>query len=264
MASHPVARRPSPVVSEVELSLIVPVYNEADVIEGVLREWKETLACQTDSFEILVVNDGSTDGTGRILDRTRREFPCLRVFHQLNAGRDLALKRGMGIAKGRYFLLVEGNGRYEPADFEKLWALRRQGAVVLGARVPRLAGAVESLLLWARRKLMRFFFGLELVDPNTPFRLVSRRFLEDVIERLSVNGEELPLSMTLLFHQDDPKRVMEATVRYQLAGLPMKRRGTIGLLFRALREALELTHRRLGAIRLSRTARQPAENATQS
>lgn len=261
MASHPLVRRPTPVEPDLELSVIVPVYNEADVIEAVLREWITTMPAYTDSFEIVVVNDGSTDGTGRILDRIRRELPCLRVFHQLNAGRDHAIRRGLGIARGRFFLLVEGNGRYEPADFAKLWDKRRAGAVVLGSRVPRLSGIVESLLLWARARILHTLFKLELPDPSTPFRLVSRRFLEDVLEILPIAGEELNLSMTVLFHQDDPIRVLETPVRYQLIGLPSRRRGTLSLFFRALRETSELVRLRIRRWRFPAALPQASENA---
>ena len=74
-----------------ELSVVVPCFNESNLIEGVLRQWIEMLVGEQIDFEMVVVNDGSSDGTGRILDNLRGEFAQVRVIHQLNFGHGRAV-----------------------------------------------------------------------------------------------------------------------------------------------------------------------------
>src|SRR5439155_6811729 len=114
-ARYTIGKHMQPVISNPELSLVIPCYNEADAIENVVRDWCVSLdeLVGEGNYEILIVNDGSTDGTGRILDRIRRERKCLRVIHQLNLGHDVAARRGYDLARGRFVAQIDGNGRFE-------------------------------------------------------------------------------------------------------------------------------------------------------
>src|SRR5262249_49409827 len=117
---------PIPTQQQPELSIVIPCYNEADAIENVVRDWCTFLGELVGevNYEILIVNDGSTDGTGRILDRIRKEQRCLRVIHQLNLGHDVAVRRGYDLARGRYVAQIDGNGRHEPTEFTAMWEKR--------------------------------------------------------------------------------------------------------------------------------------------
>src|SRR5205085_370230 len=77
--------------SDVTLSVIVPAYNERDTVGGVIRR---ILAEIPFSFEVIVIDDGSTDGTGEVLDGIAAQDGRVRVVHQENGGKTAALKRG--------------------------------------------------------------------------------------------------------------------------------------------------------------------------
>src|SRR5581483_9301809 len=108
--------------------------NEAAHLEETLRAWETELNEQIKDFELLVINDGSKDGSGRLLDRLRKEMKNLRVIHQLNLGYERAIRRGYEASRGQYIAQVDLNGLYEPSDFLKLWENRRDQKLVLGKR----------------------------------------------------------------------------------------------------------------------------------
>src|SRR5262249_8248265 len=99
-----------------ELSVVMPCFNESPTIETTLREWESYFSELTPSFEIIVVNDGSKDGTGRILDRLRKEMKNLRVIHQLNLGHGRAARRGYEAARGKYVLELDCDGSAGPDE----------------------------------------------------------------------------------------------------------------------------------------------------
>lgn len=101
------------------ISIIVPVYN----IEEYLPRCVESLRKQTyPRTEILLVDDGSTDGTGALCDELAKEDPRIRVFHKENGGSSSARNLGIAEAEGRYLGFVDGDDYVEPDMYEKLCA----------------------------------------------------------------------------------------------------------------------------------------------
>jgi glycosyltransferase involved in cell wall biosynthesis len=104
------------VVPDPLVSVLVPAYNEARFIEGVLRQVAELpLNC-----EIVVVDDGSTDETPQILERLRADLPDLRVERQPNAGKGAAIRRAIALSQGEYVVVQDADLEYDPADIPTL------------------------------------------------------------------------------------------------------------------------------------------------
>ena len=102
-----------------EVSVIIPVYNNEKYVEECVRSVQN----QTfEDLEILVINDGSTDGSGEILERLLREDKRLRLFHQENKGAGAARNKGLDTASGRYLVFVDGDDWIAPDYIEKLYA----------------------------------------------------------------------------------------------------------------------------------------------
>src|SRR5262252_2192708 len=100
-------------MEQIELSIVMPVFNErdtvADVIRRVINEVPFTL-------ELIVVNDGSTDGSGDIIDTLAREDERIHVFHQRNLGKTAALKRGFERCRGAVVVIQDADLEYDPSE----------------------------------------------------------------------------------------------------------------------------------------------------
>lgn len=104
------------------LSVVVPVKNEQDNIEPLVREIVAALQGNTE-FEILYVNDGSTDQTQQVLEKLKREFPMLRVIRHRDAcGQSQAVTTGVRAAKHEWIATLDGDGQNDPADIPALLA----------------------------------------------------------------------------------------------------------------------------------------------
>lgn len=117
------------------LSLIIPVYNEEGTILETVREAYHALSDALSSFEIIVVNDGSTDGTSMILQRI--SLPNLKIIHHVkNRGNGAAIMTGLAQAQGVIVATMDGDGTYNPTDIPKLLtAMNRQKAdMAVGVR----------------------------------------------------------------------------------------------------------------------------------
>lgn len=108
----------------IEISVVVPVMNEEENIIPLIRE--TVAALQGESFEILVVDDLSTDGTWDLLVRAKAEFPMLRCLkHDVNCGQSSSIRTGVLVAHGEIVAVMDGDGQNDPADFPALLAAYR-------------------------------------------------------------------------------------------------------------------------------------------
>lgn len=108
-----------------QLSVVIPVKNERENIMPLLEEIHATLEGRHE-FEVIYVNDGSTDGTARILRAAKRRFPRLRVFeHAVASGQSAALMTGVRAARGEWIATLDGDGQNDPADIPAMLAALR-------------------------------------------------------------------------------------------------------------------------------------------
>ena len=159
----------------IRLSVAAPAYNEAAGIEAVIGNWSAFLATQPlESFEIVVCDDGSTDGTGAILDRLALSCPQLRPLHfARNQGAAAALNAAIAATKGDWVLLIDSDGQFAienlPAMLE---ALRRSGAkAAIGVRRKK-DSAFARFGTWSSGLACNLVHGSRMQDFNSAFKLV--------------------------------------------------------------------------------------------
>ncbi|HKR19470.1 MAG TPA: glycosyltransferase family 2 protein [Stellaceae bacterium] len=132
-----------------DLSIVIPVRNEAANIGPLVREIRAALEGRLD-YEVIVVDDGSTDDTVGILRGVKAEFTRLRVLrHARRSGQSAAIRSGVKAARTRWIATLDGDGQNDPADIPRLWELVRSTPTALlmiaGMRQKRRDTAAKRL-----------------------------------------------------------------------------------------------------------------------
>jgi glycosyltransferase involved in cell wall biosynthesis len=169
-------------MERISITAFFPAYNDEHTIESIVRTSAIQMAKVTNDFEVLVVNDGSKDSTGEILDRLRKELPFLRVIHhEKNLGYGAALISGFSGAKKDLIFYTDGDGQYDVKEMHKL--LERLGPnidLVNGYKVKRADAWYRILIGELYRRAMRFAFQLSIRDVDCDFRLFRRHIFESI------------------------------------------------------------------------------------
>ncbi|MBI5380408.1 MAG: glycosyltransferase family 2 protein [Opitutae bacterium] len=130
-------------------SVVIPFYNESAVARAFVEEVCAAMAGLEEPFEVLAVDDGSTDTTATELARAAAQWPQCRVVRQTpNAGQAAALLRGFAEARAPIIVTLDGDGQNVPADIPRLLPLLDQADMVVGVRAARHDS-------WLRRKMSR-------------------------------------------------------------------------------------------------------------
>jgi glycosyltransferase involved in cell wall biosynthesis len=153
------------------LSITIPAYNEEETLESVVREAAASAATlDTDDYEVLVVNDGSTDGTGAIADRLAAELSAVRVHHhERNRGFSGAMKSCFENAQNDFAFLgpADGQARYE--DLSRFWEQVGDNDLIFSYRVgrgDRVHRKVASFLWFLG---LRILFGYRVPEFSSLF-----------------------------------------------------------------------------------------------
>lgn len=168
------------VVTE-SLSVVVPVWNEEEVIGGLVDELEREVAAHLDDAEIVVVDDASTDSTPAILAERARASGRLRVITaDRNRGHGPSVLHGLREARGDWIFQLDSDGQFVVAEFWELWRRREEADLVLGIRVDRHDPLHRLVLTRVVAVVVSSLAGRRLRDSNAPFRLVRRGLWEDL------------------------------------------------------------------------------------
>jgi len=140
------------------LSVVVPVYNEEENVAKLVGEIAAAL--RNDSYEMIFVNDASTDGTLAAVTSLKKQYPALRaISHRKNAGQSRAVRSGILAAKGHYIATLDGDGQNDPADIPALYSqiTRKNAPENLALVGGRRAKRQDS---WAKKIASRFGNGV--------------------------------------------------------------------------------------------------------
>lgn len=164
------------------LTAFFPAYNDQHTIEGIVRSVVEEMRKVTDDFEVLVVDDGSKDETGAILDRLANELSFMRVIHHdRNLGYGAALITGFTNSKKDLIFYTDGDGQYDVHELPHLLAqLTPTIDLVNGYKVKRSDPWYRILIGSVYRRVMRWVFRFSVRDVDCDFRLFRRRVFDTV------------------------------------------------------------------------------------
>jgi len=164
-----------------ELSYFFPAHNEADNLGGLVEEALATLPSLAETYEIVIVDDGSRDDTPRIADELAAAHAEVRaVHHPTNLGYGAAIRSGFAAARFANIGFTDGDRQFKVADLGRLIDRLQAGDVdaVVGYRIRRADPLVRTLYARLYRLANLIFFGLTVRDVDCACKLFSRASLE--------------------------------------------------------------------------------------
>ena len=162
------------------LSVIMPVYNEEGAITLAVEEVQRCVLDFVPGSELVVVNDGSRDGTGQLLEQAAAKDARVRVINQPNGGHGSALLTGLNAAHGDYIFLIDSDRQIPLDKFHQAWAeLQAGNDAVFGVRRRRHDPAFRLRLSRFIRNSVNVLFRVKLQDPNAPYKLLRRAVWSD-------------------------------------------------------------------------------------
>ena len=198
------------------LSVVIPVYNEAATIEAVLHRVREAgVPCQ-----MIVVDDGSTDGTREVLDRWRDEPDVTLLSHATNLGKGAALRTGFAHTHGDAVIVQDADLEYDPKDYRLLIQpiVEDRADVVYGSRFSARDRPVSPFWHQTGNRLItllsNLMSNLKLTDVETCYKVFRRGVLERITPTLKERGFGIELEITAKLAKLRDIRMYERPISY--------------------------------------------------
>ncbi len=162
------------------LSVVLTAYNEEQVIASTVEQVSRELANLTRDFEVIVVNDGSTDRTGAILSALHKLDKPIRILtHQRNQGYGAALADGFAAATKDLTFFMDSDGQFDIRELKRFLCLIDAYDAVIGYRVKRQDSWIRKLNAWGWKLVVRLALGVRVRDIDCAFKLLHTEFLHD-------------------------------------------------------------------------------------
>lgn len=200
--------------SPVELSVVVPVYDEEDSIEQVVREWSAELHRLGIDFEILLYDDGSHDGTAAAMRHLAAGNARVIAQSHANRGHGPTIVRGYNESRGAWVFQTDSDGEMSPAGFAALWKQRQSHDLLIGTRAGRRLSPLRFLLTMGSRSIVRLAFGRGVRDVNSPYRLMRGSWLRQKVLPYIPAGTAIPNIAISGIAARSGARVLEMNVPY--------------------------------------------------
>ncbi len=163
------------------ISVFFPCYNEAENIPGLVNKTLTVLSGLTSDFEIILVNDGSTDNTREIIDSLAAENPSVRaVHHKTNSGYGAALQSGFRAAEKELVFYTDGDAQFDIEELPAILPLINQYDIVSCYRLDRKDTAIRKLNAWCWTNLVCFLFRMKIRDIDCAFKLFKRKIFDQI------------------------------------------------------------------------------------
>src|SRR5712691_11286187 len=195
------------------LSVFFPAYNDSGTIASMVIRAVQAASELTPDFEVIVVNDGSSDATAEIADELARAYPNVRVIHHgSNRGYGGALQTGFRSATKELIFYTDGDAQYDPAELSLLWAsLTPDADMVNGYKISRSDPFHRVVIGRLYHHIVSVLFGLKVRDVDCDFRLMRRSMFDRIA--LHKTSGVICLEMMKKIH-DAGFRIVEVPVHH--------------------------------------------------
>jgi putative flippase GtrA len=176
-----VARERQPMdrtASRHSLSVVLPAHNEEQIIASTVSGVLETLGGWMSDFEVIVVNDGSTDRTGAIVASIAEQDARVRlVTHEVNQGYGAALVSGFNAASKELTFFMDSDGQFDIRELKGFFPFIDEYDAVIGYRIDRQDSWMRKLNAWCWKQVIRLVLGVHVRDIDCAFKLLHTKFL---------------------------------------------------------------------------------------
>ena len=194
------------------LSVFFPAYNDAESLPELLERTFQVVPRLSADYEVLVINDGSTDGTAAVLQKLALRYaPHLKIItHETNRGYGAALRSGFAACSKDLVFYTDGDGQYDVREIEKLWTKMRPDVdLVKGYKLNRADGKARIWIGRAYNWVVRHLFRIRIRDVDCDFRLIRR----SVLQRIQLYSDSGSICVELI------KKIQNVSGRFEEAGV---------------------------------------------
>lgn len=222
-----------------EVTIIIPAYNEEEALENTVREITDSLGKTNLDFELVIIDDGSTDGTKRVMEKLSNpgNEHVRMLFHDRNMGYSGAVQTGLSAARGTYVTYFDADLQNEPMDVFRMYMRARRSDLPLVVGEPGTKGYdfYRKFLSDSYNALVGLMFGIYLKDANA-LKLMKR----DILEKLEFRFPHWLIELEILVNM---RRLgIEAVIHPIILNKRDKGRSkfTVLLIFKTFRDMIRL------------------------
>jgi len=227
------------------ITFFFPAYNEEGNLAPMVAKALEVLPGFVPQFDIVIVDDGSRDGTEAEARALEAKHPEVRyVRHAVNRGYGEALRSGFKASRGEVAFYTDGDQQFDLAELRQAWPVLAGADVVAGYRIKRADPPHRLFIAWTYNHLIRVLFSLRMHDVDCAFKLVRREVVEAVEP---TSGGAFFSAEFLLRAQHQGFRVVEVGVHHYPRTVGKPKGATPRVILRTVRDMLAL--RRLLRVR---------------
>ena len=167
--------------SKTSISVFFPCHNEQENVERVVHQSLEVLKKLGVDFEVIIIDDGSTDDTGEIAEAIVRENENVKVVHhETNLGYGAALQSGFRTATKKFVFYTDGDGQFDISEMPPLLPLMEEYDIVSCYRIKRQESRLRRINAWCWTQLVCLVFGMRVRDIDCAFKLYKRKIFDEI------------------------------------------------------------------------------------
>lgn len=166
--------------------LVMPSFNEEKRIKKTIISWTKIIE-KIPGSEILIIDGSSTDKTRKIIKKLQHEYKYISLIHKKREGYGKDLIAGYQKvlkSKHNFIFQTDTDSPFNSKDFFKLWQKRHLSPFIIGRRYKRKDTKYRLILASLVEVWVTILFGKRIKDPNIPFRLISRKYLKKILEKV--------------------------------------------------------------------------------